>query len=119
MQDILTCPICGDKLRSIKRKNKIFDLNQNAYYVERLCIQHINHFIQFFVDEESNKVDLINISLSSNRSRFVRINFYKNISKVQSNFPLLNEVVIPKIIEPDFPDLIMLKDKIKLYVTFS
>jgi len=119
MRDILTCPICGDKLRSIKRKNKIFDLNQEAYYVERLCVKNISHFLQFFTDEGTGKVDLINISLTPNRSKFIRINFYTNISKVLSNFPLLNEVIIPKIIEPDFPDLIILKDKIKLYITFS
>ena len=119
MQDTCVCPICGDKLRSIKRKHQIINLNPAICYTEKLCVKHISHFIQFFVDIEFGSVDMINISISTNRQKIARINFYMNESRIIMPSKLGNEIIIAKSIEPDFPDLINLKEKFKLYTVFS
>ena len=115
MDDIRICPICNNNLiprpslHSSKRGGKI---------IERICTG-INHLFQIFV--ENGKVDYLKISLKPDYSVFFVIDYYNNkcIISCLKNGKSEHDIEIPRIIEPDFPDLVKLKEKISLYVVLS
>lgn len=122
MDDTTTCPICGNTLRNIILKDKFLHLiNKRATFVERTCSKGMNHSLQIFTEVDGySKVHLLKVSLNSKYSRFIEIDFHNNrckISCLKNNIPYTIE--IPKIIEPDFPDLEKLKEKVGIYVSFS
>lgn len=121
MHDTLSCPICGNKLRSIKQANKqLYQIGKVANYIERTCSDGMNHSLQIFVDESTNVVDLLKLSLNPKYSRFLEIDFYNQKCRINCLKEGKPEYIdIPKMIEPDFPDLIKLKEKVSLYVVFS
>jgi hypothetical protein len=72
------------------------------------------------VDEKTQQIDCIKISLNPQYSRFVEINYALGTSRISC----LKEgqpdyINIDKILEIDFPCLEKLRDKIKLLVLFS
>lgn len=121
MDDTLACPICRNKLRTtnstdllLHRTGKISD------YAERVCTRGKNHAIQFFTDLKTGEVDFLTISLNPKYSRFLEIDFVNRRCYALLFKDGVREVVgIPKMIEPDFPDLEKLKEKISMYVVFS
>jgi len=121
MNDTLLCPICGNKLRSLRLKDKyLHSIDKTANYQERTCSQGMNHSLQIFTDEETGKIDFLKMSLNPKYSRYVEIDFFNlksriNCLKVGKPY----YIDIPKMIDPDFPELLKLKERISLYVTFS
>lgn len=119
MQDTKNCPICGDKMRSITENNKFTQTISQDSYIKRTCHGH-NHIIQFFTNENTKNVDFIKLSLSVNYSKFITIDFLNNKSQIQCLSNSKKSFIdIPKIIEPDFPSLKNLKEKVSLLITFS
>lgn len=60
------------------------------------------------------------LSLNPKYSRFLEIDWVNQkckITCVQNGE--YDHIDIPKMIEPDFPDLVKLKEKVNLYVVFS
>lgn len=112
------CYICGDKLRKINRKS-IYELDKDITYNERCCIG-VNHSLQFFVNEDSKKVELLKISLKPDYSVFIVINFYLKKCKLIT-FKHGNQQIIEinRLLYPDFPDLVKLKEKVKMYMVIS
>lgn len=120
MDDTLVCPICDKKLRNTKVVGSlIYALNKNSSHTERLCTG-VNHTLQIFVDDETGQVDLLRVSLNPKYSRYVEIDFHNQKSRVlcmkEGNLEIIH---IDKLIEPDFPDLTSLKEKVSVYVVFS
>ena len=108
MEDTLTCPICNNKLRNLY----LID-----FQIERTCVG-INHTLQFIV--KNKQVLFLKTSLESNYSKFIDIDFVDKKCKIimlKMSKPFYIE--IPKLLEPDFPLLLSLKEKVSLYVTFS
>jgi hypothetical protein len=120
MDDVLTCPICGNKMRTSHLKNKLLHpVGKTANYAERLCNGH-NHIVQFWTDKETKQVDMIKISLKPNYSRFIEIDYVNQKCRITCAKEGEHEYIeIPKMIEPDFPDLVSLKERVNLYVVFS
>lgn len=121
MHDTLTCPICGNKLRSIKQNNKhLHQVGKTADYIERTCSDGMNHSLQIFVDESNNKVDLLKLSLNPKYSRFLEIDFHNQKCRINCLKEGKPEYIeIKKMLEPDFPDLLKLKEIVSMYIVFS
>lgn len=74
-----------------------------------------------FINDQTRKVDRIKVSLNPEYSIFFEVNYYyqKCIVSCFKNGKMEHNIEIPRIIEPDFPDLVKLKEKISIYVVFS
>jgi hypothetical protein len=120
MQDTISCPICGDKMRVVRTKNKFLTIvNKTADYCERTCIG-TNHSVQFFTDEQTKQVDFLKLSLEPDYTKFIQIDFFNKkctIHCFKDSKPQIIEV--PRVIVPDFPDLKKLKNKVSVLITFS
>ena len=120
MDDTLVCPLCGNKLRNTKEvADYLFPLKKFGEWMERVCTGP-NHVIQFFTDLKTGQVDFLKISLNPKYSRFMEIDYINQRCRVitlKNNKP--EYIDIPKMIEPDFPDLIKLKERVSMYVVFS
>lgn len=121
MEDVTSCPICNNKLRTVRLNGKyLFSVNKTSNYVERTCSQGMNHSLQFFTDENTKKIDFIKISLNHKYSKFIEIDFINQKCRISCMKSGKAEYIdIPKMLEPDFPNLTKLKEKVALYVTFS
>lgn len=121
MDDVLSCPICKNKLRNVKLTAKhLHGVGKTANYIERTCAQGMNHSVQFFADETTKQIDLIKISLSPKYSKYLEIDYVNQKCRIHCmKDGKAKYIDIEKMIEPDFPDLIKLKEKISLYITFS
>lgn len=119
MQDTTNCPICGDKMRSIREHKFLIPVGKTSNYCERTC-NGLNHVVQFMTDEATNEVDFLKISLEPDYSKFIHIDLYNKKCQVICRRDNKQEVIdVPRMIFPDFPDLIKLKEKVALFVVFS
>lgn len=121
MDDTLNCPICGKKMRAINRDDRlIFPIGKQADFIERLCIQGLEHSIQMFVDKVTKRIDFISLSLNPKNSRYIEIDLLNKKCRISCMKNSVAEYIeIPKMIYPDFPKLEKLKEKVSLYVIFS
>lgn len=121
MDDTLSCPICGNKLRNIKLSGKFLHyVDKSANYVERTCSQGMNHTVQFFTDEDTKQIDLLKISLSPKYSRYLEIDYLNQKCRISCWVDGNAEYIeIDKMVELDFPDLVKLKEKVSVYILFS
>ena len=121
MDDTLNCPMCGNRLRTINTPAKFLHyVGKTADYVERTCSRGMNHSLQLFTDDNTGKVDLLKLSLNPKYSKYLEIDFFNQkcrISLLKESKPFYIE--IDKMIEPDFPLLVKLKERVNLYVVFS
>ena len=120
MDDILNCPICGTRMRTVHHKNKhLHPINQTADYAERICSGH-SHVISFWANKTTKRIDFMKMSLNSKYSRFLEIDWVNQKCKIacvsEGEYTYID---IPKMIEPDFPDLVKLKERVNLYIVFS
>ena len=120
MDDTLHCPICGNKLRTVRKNNSyLHQIDKTFSYLERSCIG-VNHALQLFTDVATDRVDLLRISLNPKYSKYVELDFVHQASRISLlKDGQINYVNIDKMVEPDFPLLTKLKEKVNMYVTFS
>lgn len=120
MDDTLACPICGNKFRNINCENKLLhDIGKTANYVERTCTE-MNHCLQLFTDKETKQVDLLKLSLNPKYSRYLEIDFLNQKCRINCLKDNKSEYIdIPKMIQPDFPHLTKLKERVSMYIVFS
>lgn len=121
MDDVLCCPICNSKLRTSHLNRKLLHpVGKTADYAERVCSGGYNHIVSLWTDKSTNTVDFLKISLNAQYSRFLEIDFINQKCRITCVKDSEYEYIeIPKMLEPDFPDLIKLKERISLYITFS
>lgn len=121
MDDTLVCPICGNKLRNVNQKSKyLLPVSKTANYIERTCSTGMNHSLQLFTDGYTQKVDLLKLSLNPKYSRYLEIDFINQKCRISCLKAGKAEYInIPKMIQPDFPKLVKLKERVSMYVTFS
>lgn len=122
MEDTLLCPICKNKLRSLKTLDKyLHPIEKISDFYERTCVSAVNHSLQFFVDPESKKIDYLRFSFKPYDGLYIESNFLSgtcNIVCFKENV-IKSIITLPKMIELDFPDLVKTREKLSLYVTFS
>lgn len=120
MDDVFDCPICKNKLRNIKLPAKyLHAVEKTADYVERTCTRGRSHSIQFFTNEETGKVEFLKISLNPKYSRYIEIDFINERSRISCmKSGRVEHIEIYKVLEPDFPDLVSLREKVALFVIF-
>lgn len=120
MDDTKSCPICGNKLRNSRRYKFSIDKFKFIDYFERSCTKY-NHVLRMFSDEDTNQVDLIRITLSPSYSKLIEIDFLNQSTKISilKMSKIEYSVNLPRLIEPDFPNLTKLQDKIQFYMTYS
>ena len=120
MEDTLACPICGNKLRTVKLTNKyLHPINKTATFFERTCVG-VNHSLRFFADENTKRVDMLKFSLDPKYSKYLEIDYHNKRCRISCmKNSETSYIYIPKMIEPDFPDLAKLKERISMYVVFS
>lgn len=120
MDDTLTCPICGNRLRTKNLSDhNLYFVENKANYVERTCTTGMNHCLQLFSEDPSKKIHLLKIALNPQYSRFIEIDLLNSKSRIICfKFGKPEYINIPNLIEPDFPDLIKLKEKVALYIAF-
>jgi uncharacterized protein YbaR (Trm112 family) len=121
MDDTLVCPICKNKLNNIKLSNKFLHaIDKTSDYVVRRCIRGMNHFLTFYVDENTWQVDFLKISLNPKYSRYIEIDFVNQKCRIACLKDSKPEYIeIDKMLYPDFPHLTKLKEKVSLFVVFS
>ena len=120
MDDVLFCPVCGNRLRNINTDRYLQILDKETSFIERTCTQGQNHSLRFFVDGMTGKVDLLKVSLNPQYTRFIRINYIKQKCRISCLVRGVAEYIeINKLLEPDFPDLSKLKERVSLFVIFS
>ena len=114
------CPVCGDKLRNSKIAGSLFFIvGTHDNYTERLC-NGTNHTLQIFVNERTNFIVLVRVSLDSKYSRFISLDYLNQKSTIICYKNSVPEAInIAKLLIPDFPDLRKLKEKVGLYVVLS
>jgi hypothetical protein len=108
-------------MRNLNMNNKYsYQLGKQYSYIERSCHNKKNHYVQLFTNKETKRVDYIKFSLDPKYSKTIEINYYKRkciLHLITDN--KTHTIDIPKIIEPDFPSLIKLKQQVSLYSLFS
>lgn len=121
MDDVLNCPICGNKLRTKHHTNKYVPfIEQTGDYAERLCSKGHNHIVDMWVNKTTEQVDFLRLSLNPKYSRFLEIDYVHQKCRITCVKDGEYEYIdIPKMIVPDFPDLVKLKERVSLYVVFS
>jgi len=121
MDDTPTCPICGNKMRTVNLDNKLLHIiKKQANYVERTCVNGMNHSLRLFADKATGQVDFINLSLNPKYSKYLEIDFINSKCRINCMKEGKPEYIeIPKMIIPDFPLLEKLKERVNLYVVFS
>jgi hypothetical protein len=121
MDDTVTCPICENKLRTVRIDEKYLNpVGKYANYIERVCVGGMNHALQFFTDDATHQIDFMKLSLNPKYSRYLEIDFFNKKCRISCIKDGKTEYIdIPKMIEPDFPNLLKLKDKVSMYVVFS
>jgi len=121
MDDILNCPICGNKLKNKNLPNKTLHfINKKSDYLERICSSGYNHVLMLFTDKNTNQIDLLRFAFTVNSSRFIEIDYINNKSQLYCNKNGQSQIInINKAIIPDFPDLIKFKKTIEMYIIFS
>lgn len=121
MEDTLSCPVCGNILRNVHLADRFLHVvSKKSDFIERTCTQGHNHSLRFFVDEKTKKVDCLKVSLNPRYSRFVEINYVMEsclISCWKNNQNYYIE--IDRLLEPDFPDLTKLREKVGVFIIFS
>ena len=118
MDDSQICPICGVKFRNLYLKNYQIS-NKTADFVERTCSQSMNHIIQFYADQSTNQIDYIKLNINPRYTVILELDFI-NKKSIMSFWKsgACEYVHVPKIIEPDFPLLNDLREKINMYTVF-
>jgi hypothetical protein len=121
MDDILLCPVCSNKLRNVNLpQHYLRFLDKKADFIERSCAKGYNHSLLFFTDETTKKVDWLKMSLSPTYSRFIEINYFLGKSRIICSRDERSDYLeIGKVLDPDFPSLQMLTEKVKLLLVFS
>jgi|SRR6185436_19041934 len=107
MKEFSYCPICANKLKSRLFKDNIKLLS---------CQEGVAHYISFKLQDQQ----MSNMTLYLDNYSYLEMDFLKQISTYYYD-PLngMAKLVIPKIIEPDFPQLKNLKEKLLKYVLFT
>ena len=95
-------------------------INKTSDYAERICSDGHNHIVALWYDKTGKQVDWLRLSLNSNYSRFLEIDFVNQKCRITcAKDGEYEHIDIPRMIEPDFPDLVKLKEKVSLYILFS
>jgi len=121
MDDLLHCPICGNKLRTSHLNNKLLHpIGKIADYAERVCSEGYNHIVSLWTDKATSQIDLIKLSLNHKYSRFVEIDYINNKSRITCVKEGKYEYIeIPRLLDLDFNDLSAIKKTCSLFITFS
>jgi hypothetical protein len=121
MEDVSTCPICNNKLRTVRLTNKyLHPLKKTATFFERTCGTGMNHSLQFFADEKTHQIDFLKFSLDHKYSKFLEVDFLHQTCRISClKMGEAHYIEIPKMVELDFPNLERLKERIAMYVVFS
>lgn len=119
MQDTTICPICGKKLRTVSTNTNLSFIEKVGDFFERTCTGP-NHSVQFYTDKVNKSVDMLRFSLDPKYTRYFEIDYVNGRSRI---YCMKNGetqyIYLPKMLEPDFPELNKLREKISIYVTFS
>jgi hypothetical protein len=120
MDDVLNCPICGDKTRNIHTDNKLLHpVSKTANYTERVCAGH-NHTISLWTDRDTKQIDFIKLSLNPSYTRWLEVdNINQKCRIVCAKNGEYEYIEIAKMLDLDFPDLTKLKEKVSIYIVFS
>ena len=116
MLDMPNCPICRNKMSSLKIKDKHFPLlNKQGSWIRRVCLN--SHLFCIYSDLNTKSVDFLKMNFNHKYSDNLEINFVKNYSTIimSQNF----KIDVPKIVDLDFPDLFECQKEINLYILMS
>jgi hypothetical protein len=80
----------------------------------------MNHSLMLFADKATKKVDFLKLSLNPKYSRFLEIDYVNQKCRINCMKDQKSDYIeIDKMLHPDFPDLVKLKEIVNLYVVFS
>ena len=123
MDDMLYCPICNNKLRTIGLPNHrlyLLDGYKTSDYAQRLCSKGHSHVIIFWTDKKTKKIDLIKLSLDTSYTRIAEIDQVNEKSRIICSKNFDRQVIdINRLLIPDFPLLTEIKRIVNLFVVCS
>lgn len=120
MEDTTACPICEKKMRTVKVEDMYLPpVGKIGSFFERTC-SGPNHSVQFYTNESTKLVDMLKFSLDPKYKRYLEIDYINRRCRIYCmKDGEAKYIHIPKMVEPDFPNLEKLKEKISMYVIFS
>lgn len=116
MKDTLYCPICKVRMSSRKITWIINGIHQGPT-ISRLCAG-FNHFLTMYI--QGKRVAFLKVSLNAQYTRQVEIDYRSQTSSIIYPYSTFNVFTkIPKLLVPDFPNLIELKEKVDVLLAFQ
>jgi hypothetical protein len=121
MDDVLNCPICGNKLKTSHHTDKLLHaVGKTANYAERICSAGYNHTLTLWADKDTKQVDLVKVSLNPTYSRFLEIDYVNGKCRIICASEGERDCIeIDRLLEPDFPDLVKLREQVALFIVLS
>jgi len=112
--------MCGNKLTNLRLNDRYLAmLDKKSNYIDRNCSSGISHSFNHIVDEMTGKVDWIKLSYEPGK-RWIEINYVTHKSRIVCLKDGVPEYIdIDKRLEPDFPALTRLREKISIFVLIS
>ena len=104
MENVENCPICQEKLKE----------SQFFNFIEKSCYNGYGHWLTLLIDSNSLKVINARFCLDVNGSKIISISFKDKKTTIQflQNSVKYNYIELDYSLEPDFPELTKLKNKI-------
>ena len=112
-----TCPMCGKKLTNSNSPSQIIG-GKLSKFTQSWCVSEFDHQFEILWDENSYQIDLMQINWDNCRS--VKLNYVNNISNIfcwKKNTAY--SIIVPRVLEPDFPNLKSFKEKVDLIILYS
>lgn len=116
MDNCDSCPICNKPLIIINLNSYLlYPTNKLSNYIEKSCYNL--HYLQFYIDKSTSKIDLFKLSLDDNIKVF--LDFTANSTEITKYSKNPIRIKINKIIQPNFNNMAEYYDKINFYLTIA
>lgn len=119
--DTTCCPICLDKMSNLNlRDTYLHAVDNTSDYIRRTCAKNLSHVLQIFTDKKSKDIHLLKVSLNNKCDRIILIDYLNSKSTIVCNkMGKSKNIDIPKVLNIDFPNMLVIKQIVDKYILLS